>query len=122
MARAGNSPPLRTGQTGFHRSPGNRVMKEYPLTSRELWTLGGLQAGSALALSIAGWLWGFWVSAKQTIAFADKKVIAGNILGQWQGYADMAWVGMIAVGALGILLIVLSAINVIGIIRDTTHD
>ena len=93
MANTNSAP--RGGTSGFNRRPGVREMKEFPVTSRELWTLGGLQASAALMLSFAGWLAGFWVNAKQQIAFADKDT-PHNILVQWQSYADMAFWAVIA--------------------------
>ena len=96
-------------------------MKEFPVTSRELWTLGGLQAGSALTLSLAGWLFGFWLNSKQAMDFADKKAMSAMVLGQWQAYADLAWWAGLGTGLLGLFLIVLVGLNVVGIIRDTTH-
>lgn len=110
----------RGGSSGFNRKPGVREMKEFPVTSRELWTLGGLQAGSAAALGFAGWLAGFYVNAKQAVAFADANTSA-QIKGQWEGYADMAFYGVIGSFGLGIFLVLLSAWNVWGIIKDTSH-
>jgi hypothetical protein len=107
--------------TGFTKLPGKRIMKEYPLTSRELWTLGGLQAGSAATLSFAGWLAGFWVNSQQAIDFADRHATPPEVLAQWQAYADMAYGAAVGAGALGIFLILLSGWNVLGIIWDTTH-
>jgi hypothetical protein len=112
---------LRGGTSGFSRRPGVRVMREYPCTSRELWTLGGLQAAAALTLSIAGWLFGFWVNSKQALALAGKAASA-EILGQWRAYADIAFYAAICVGFLGLILIALSGFNVWGIIKDTSHD
>lgn len=97
-------------------------MKEYPVTSRELWTLGGLQAGSALTLSLAGWLFGFWLNAKQALDLADKKTTQANVLVQWEAYADLAFWGAAAVGLLGLFLIGLVGLNVWGILRDTSHE
>jgi len=116
------SPPRspRGGTSGFNRKPGVREMKEFPVTSRELWTLGGLQFGSAASLGFCGWLAGFWVNAKQTIAFADPHT-SPQIMGQWQGYADMAFYGVVGSGLLGLFLIFLTGMNVRGIIKDTTH-
>jgi hypothetical protein len=96
-------------------------MKEFPVTSRELWTLGGLQAGSALTLSLAGWLFGFWLNAKQAMDFADKRAMSELVLGQWRAYADLAWWGALGTGLLGLFLILLVGLNVWGIIKDTTH-
>jgi hypothetical protein len=96
-------------------------MKEFPVTSRELWTLGTLQAGSAAALGFAGWLAAFWVNAKQAIELADPATPA-RIMGQWQGYADMAFYGVIGSGVLAGLLLLISGLNVIGIIRETRHE
>ena len=95
-------------------------MKEFPVTSRELWTLGSLQAGSAASLGFAGWLAGFYANAKQAIAFADSKT-SSQVMGQWQGYADMAFYGVLGAGALGVFLLLVSAWNVWGIIKDTSH-
>jgi hypothetical protein len=64
---ANTRPSPKGGATGFIRKRGTRDMKEYPVTSRELWTLGGLQAGSAFALSFAGWLAGFYLNARQAV-------------------------------------------------------
>src|SRR4051812_37358362 len=36
-----------SGRTSLDRIPGRRPMKEFPVTSRELWTLGSIQAASA---------------------------------------------------------------------------
>src|SRR4051812_16010516 len=118
MANARPGP--RGGGSGFIRKRGTREMKEYPVTSRELWTLGGLQAGSAFALGFAGWLASFWVSAREALDLASKDT-PQQILGQWQAYADMAWYGMVGGGILAALLIGLSGLNVWGIIYDTKH-
>lgn len=95
-------------------------MKEYPVTSRELWTLGSLQAGSAAALSLGGWLFGFWMNVKQAVDFAGKDTPTA-IINQWQAYSDMAFWASIAAAALGGILLGLSGLNVWGIIKDTTH-
>jgi hypothetical protein len=96
-------------------------MKEYPLTSRELWLLGSLQAGAAAALSFSGWLWGFWANAQQAIAFADTGV-AKEVMTQWEAYADMAWWAAILVGGLGLVLFAAGGLNVLAIIGSTKHD
>jgi hypothetical protein len=117
---ANTRPGPRGGASGFSRKPGVREMKEFPVTSRELWTLGGLQASSAVALSVAGWLAGFWLNAKQAVDLADRQ-LPPEVLGQWQAYSDMAFWGAILSGALGLGLLVLTGLNVRGIIKDTTH-
>lgn len=96
-------------------------MKEYPVTSRELWTLGGLQAGAALALSVSGWLFGFWVNAEQALDMAGSDV-SKDALAQWGAYANMAWYAALGVGVLGLFLIALSGFNVWGVLRDTSHE
>ncbi|MBX7496433.1 hypothetical protein K3172_11265 [Qipengyuania sp. 6B39] len=113
--------PLRGGASGFNRTPGVREMREYPVTSRELWTLGGLQASSALTLSLAGWLFGFWLNAKQALDLADRKTIPATALAQWEAYANLAWWGALGIGILGFLLMGLVGLNVWGIIKDTRH-
>ena len=118
MANTKSTP--KGGTSGFNRRPGVREMKEFPVTSRELWTLGGLQAGSAGALSFAGWLVGFYINAKQAVDFAGHDV-PRQVLGQWQGYADMALFGAIGASLLGIFLVGLSGFNVWWIIHDTKH-
>jgi len=115
-----NPPVAPKGGTGFARSPGFRVMKEYPLTSKELWTLGGLQFGSGAAFSAAGWLAGFCANAKQATAFAGRDT-APQVIAQWKAYSDMSWWGSLLLAILGIILFAISAINVWGIIKETTH-
>ena len=117
---ANTRPGPRGGASGFNRKPGVRQMKEYPLTKSELWTLGGLQAGSALSFSIAGWLTGFYLNARQAVQFAGNDV-SREVLGQWQGYADMAWYGAAFTWTLGVLLVALGGINVLFIIWNTEH-
>jgi hypothetical protein len=110
----------RGGASGFNRKPGVREMKEFPVTSRELWTLGGLQAGSAAALSFAGWLAGQYVNARQSLAFAGHDV-PRQVVGQWEGYSNMAFWGAVIAAALGLFLLGLSGLNVYGILHDTEH-
>jgi hypothetical protein len=95
-------------------------MKEYPVTSRELWTLGGLQLGAGVSFSVAAWLLGVYISSKQALSFAGKDT-AAKVVGQWEGYASMSWYGCIALAVLGLILFAISALNVRGIIRETTH-
>ena len=118
MANTGRAP--RGGASGFNRNPGVREMKEFPVTSSELWTLGGLQFGASAALGFAGWLAGFYANAKQAVSFADKDT-PKEVLGQWQAYSDMAFYGIIGAGVLGLFLLLLTGWNVWRLIRDTVH-
>ena len=96
-------------------------MKEYPVTSRELWTLGGLQASSALTLSLAGWLFGFWLNAKQALDLTDRQTVPEAVLTQWETYADLAWWGAVGIGFVGFGLMGIAGLNVYGILKDTHH-
>jgi hypothetical protein len=99
---------------------GKREMKGYALTKQELWTVGGLQGGSAASFSIAGMGFGLWISTQQQIQFAAAA--KPQILGYWQGVADMAFYGMIGFAILGAALFFLSGFNVVKIIKATEHD
>ena len=109
-------PPNRTA---LDRIPGRRPMKEYPLIKSELWTLGGIQAGSAVSFSLAGNCFGLWSSTKQQLAFA--KGADPNVAGYWRGVGDMAFYGMIGLAVIGAALFLLSGFNVLKIIWMTEH-
>ena len=109
-------PPNRTS---LDRIPGRRPMKEYPLSKPELWTLGGIQLGSAVSFSLAGTCFGLWSSTKQQLAFAQGA--KPQIAGYWQGVGDMAFYGMIGLAIIGAALFLLSGFNVLKIIWTTEH-
>jgi hypothetical protein len=120
-AVAGDKPARRrTKRTSLDRVPGRRPIKEYPLTKNELWTLGGLQAGSGIAFSLAGICFGQWSSVKEQIAFANGS--RPQVVGYWNGVGDMAWYGMIALLIIGVMLLIISGFNVVKIIKGTAHD
>jgi hypothetical protein len=95
-------------------------MKEYPLTKRDLWSLGGLQLGTAVFFSLAGTCLGFWINVRETVAFADK--VDPRVLGQWEGYGSAALVGAITTFLIGVTLLILSGIEVTTIIKETEHE
>lgn len=119
-AESGAQRPKKIRNTRFSRRPGVRQMKEFPVTSRELWTLGGLQASSAASVGFSGWLISFWTSSQQAIDFAGKDA-PKEVIAQWHAYSDMAFYGAAASAILALFLVGLSGFNVWGIIRDTEH-
>jgi len=105
---------------GMHRIPGRRPMKEYPLTAGELWTLGGLQAGAALAFGLAGGCFGFWLNLQEAIAFSDH--VEPHVLGYWNGLGTAAICGTVLLGLTGVVLLALSGVTAYNIIKGTLHD
>lgn len=99
---------------------GKREVKGYAVAKSELWTLGGLQAGSALCFSLSGICFGQWSSIKQQIDLAPPAAKAS--LAYWQGVGDMAWYGMIGLLVVALALIAISGLNVWNIIKSTQHD
>ena len=96
-------------------------MKAYPLTELELTTLGVIQGASALFFALGGACTGFWVSIKQSIAFADKGT-PEKVLSYWQGLETAALITAAGLMALGVAAFWFSSWKVKQIKRETGHD
>lgn len=101
---------------------GRRVMKGYPVTGDELWSLGLVQGGSALAFALAGSAGGFWLSTKQALDLAGSDVGITAQRAAWQAYGNVAFYSAIALAILGIVLFGVSGIRAHRIVRGTVHD
>lgn len=99
---------------------GKRDMKGYPVTKDDLINLAATQGGATLFYAVFSLCFGVWISAKQSIEFADK--IDPRILGKWQGYETAALVFGIASLLLAIGLTVYNGFRVHWIITGTTHE
>lgn len=117
----GKKPPRKPSKrTSLDRIPGRRPMKEYAVSGEELLTLGILQGGTALFLAFAGACFGFYLSVRQTVDFADKNVSEATV-GWWSGMGDAAFYLAIAAALLGLVLAGLSGLKVFRIMRTTDH-
>jgi hypothetical protein len=94
-------------------------MKEYPLTSRELWMLGGLQLGSAASFAMGGSCLGLWLNQRMAAGLASGVEL--EALGYWNGIGTAALFAAIALGIVGLGLFGISGWTVAGIISETTH-
>ncbi len=99
---------------------GRRVVKIYPVTSNELWTLGGSQLGAHLFFWLAGVCLGYWSDGKREVGLASGA--DPQELAFWRLLGDMALAGASLCGLIGTALFLMSAWSVLCILRNTSHD
>ena len=115
------SAPTRARRAStFTTRGGRRTVNAYPLTELELTTLGVIQGASAFFFAISGASLGFWLSVKQSIAFAGKDTPPA-VISYWQGLETSGLVAAILFVLLGIAAFAFSGWKVHRIKKETEH-
>jgi hypothetical protein len=110
----------RNPRGGFHRKPGRRVMKEYPLTQGELWGLGGVSLAATIFLSFASFCLSNAFELYKELSF--DATITPALSGYWHAMMCAFIWGGILWGVLGLIFIVINGLSLRRIINETVHD
>ncbi|MEI9849529.1 MAG: hypothetical protein WDN24_00145 [Sphingomonas sp.] len=107
-------------QAGLEGAMGRRVVKIYPVTSNELWTLGGSQLGAHLFF----WLAGVCLGTGPTGSARSASPAAPTRRNWPSGGCWVTWAlaGASLCGLIGTALFLMSAWSVLCILRNTSHD
>ena len=100
----------------------SREMKGYTVTGAELWSLGLVQAGSAVSFALAGSAFGFWMSTAQAVDLATSDPALAVKRSQWEAYGNVGFYGAIVLAALGVILFAINGIHAYRIAKATIHD
>jgi len=94
-------------------------VKEYPLDSDELWTLGGVNIAATVSFSI-----GYAHYQRYQDIQRDLELTQGlpdKLIGRWEAKRDGAFeIAMIAF-AIGAVVVIFGGLKLWSIIRSTTH-
>lgn len=112
--------PRRPAGTGFVRSPGRRVMKEYPLTEGEMRELGAVGVITTLLFSLGTGCWGFVLNVSMNVAFSSG--IPKDVLIFWSTLRCVAIISAIILYICGIIGFIYGGYRVTKIKRGTEHD
>ena len=79
----------RAKRSGFHRQPGARSMKEYPLTSQELWQLAGLGLVATVLFGMGSFFLSTWFDVFKDLSVPPDEMTQ-EMRGYWRGIMTAA--------------------------------
>jgi hypothetical protein len=95
-------------------------LRAYPITQGELFGLGGIGVGTALAFSAASGLFGFYMNTALALDLTQGGV--PEKLAYWEAIKSVAFIASIVAAVIGIIFIGFGAYKVREIINTTDFD
>ncbi len=110
----------RAKRSGFHRQPGARAMKEYPLTGPEMWSLAGVGLAATVFFGAGSFFLSTWFDIYKDLAVPPAEMTP-EMKGYWTGLKTAAGWSCIVSFALGVILTGVSGLTIWNIVRNTEH-
>jgi hypothetical protein len=129
---AGSTPPQTNGydskqprkprakRSGFHRQPGARSMKEYPLTGPEMWSLAGIGLAATIFFGAGSFFLSTWFDLAKDLAVPPDEMTT-EMKGYFRGLATASGWACVISFALGVVLTAVNGLTILHILRGTEH-
>ena len=110
----------RAKRSGFHRRPGARTMKEYPLTGPEMWSLAGVGLAATVFFGSGSFFLSTWFDIYKDLAVPPTEMTE-QMKGYWTGLkVATGWACVISF-VMGAILTAVSGMTIVNIVRNTEH-
>lgn len=110
----------RAKRSGFHRQPGARTMKEYPLTSQELWQLAGLGLVATILFGMGSFFLSTWFDVFKDLS-APPDEMTQEMRGYWRGLMTAAGWATALCYTFGVVAALIGGLSVRHIMKCTEH-
>lgn len=119
-AGTNNPPKPRAKRSGFHRQPGARTMKEYPLTGPEMWSLAGVGLAATVFFGAGSFFLSTWFDIYKDLAVPPSEM-THEMKGYWTGLKQAAGWACVVSFVVGAVLTAVSSLTIWNIVKNTEH-